>query len=41
MNPVDQRIPYLPTRVEGLARLASNLWWSWSPDARALFAAID
>jgi starch phosphorylase len=41
MNPVDQRIPYLPTRVEGLARLASNLWWSWSPDARALFAAVD
>ena len=41
MHPVDQRIPYLPTRVEGLARLASNLWWSWSPDARALFAAID
>jgi len=41
MHPVDQRIPYLPTRVEGLARLASNLWWSWSPDARALFAAVD
>ncbi len=37
----DQRIPYLPARVEGLAALAMNLSWSWSRDARALFRAID
>src|SRR5580765_8156400 len=35
------RIPYLPARVEGLADLAMNLWWSWSRDARALFHSID
>ncbi len=35
------RIPYLPARVEGLAALAMNLWWSWSRDARALFRRID
>ncbi len=35
------RIPYLPTRIEGLAALAMNLWWSWSREARALFQSID
>ena len=35
------RIPYLPVRIEGLASLAMNLWWSWSREARALFRAID
>jgi starch phosphorylase len=35
------RIPYLPTRVEGLAELAMNLWWSWSREARILFRSID
>lgn len=42
MNPVAaSRIPYLPVRVEGLASLALNLWWSWSKEARALFRSID
>ena len=41
MNALEQRIPYLPTRIEGLSRLATNLWWSWSPEARTLFGAID
>ncbi len=41
MTALDQRIPYLPTRIEGLSRLATNLWWSWSPEARTLFATID
>ena len=35
------RIPYLPTRIEGLASLAMNLWWSWSRGARLLFRSID
>jgi glycogen phosphorylase len=35
------RIPYLPPRIEGLASLASNLWWSWSTDARGVFRRID
>jgi glycogen phosphorylase len=35
------RIPYLPPRIEGLAALASNLWWSWSTDARVVFRRID
>ncbi len=35
------RIPYLPPRIEGLATLATNLWWSWSTDARQVFRRID
>ncbi|MFL5402785.1 MAG: alpha-glucan family phosphorylase, partial [Gemmatimonadales bacterium] len=35
------RIPYLPARIEGLADIAMNLWWSWSREARALFQSID
>ena len=34
-------IPYLPVRIEGLAAIAMNLWWSWNRDARALFRKID
>lgn len=34
-------VPYLPARIEGLAGLALNLWWSWNPGARALFGEID
>lgn len=34
-------IPYLPTRIEGLAAIATNLAWSWSREARALFRSID
>ena len=35
------RIPYLPPRIEGLATLATNLWWSWQLDARLVFRRID
>jgi starch phosphorylase len=31
----------LPPQLEGLRRLAYNLWWSWNPRARALFSRID
>jgi starch phosphorylase len=41
MSPLGLRIPYLPARLEGLARLAGNLWWSWHLDARAVLRVID
>ena len=31
----------VPPEFERLKQLACNLWWSWSPDARLLFATID
>jgi starch phosphorylase len=31
----------VPDRIEGLADLAYNLWWSWHPDARNLFKGLD
>ena len=31
----------LPPELEGLRRLAYNLYWSWHPQARALFARIN
>ena len=38
-------LPYpdlrLPPRLAGLARLAYNLYWTWHPEVRALFARID
>jgi starch phosphorylase len=34
-------IPYLPDRIQGLAAVATNLWWSWHLNARELFRAID
>jgi starch phosphorylase len=34
-------VNHLPERIQGLARLAYNLWWSWHPRARDLFRALD
>ena len=34
-------LPSLPPELAPLLDLARNLWWTWNPDARALFAAID
>jgi starch phosphorylase len=31
----------LPPQLEGLRRLAYNLWWSWNPQARSLFSRVD
>ncbi len=31
----------LPPRIERLAELAHNLWWSWHQDARDLFKMLD
>jgi len=33
--------PKLPTTIARLQELAYNLWWSWEPDAQALFTTID
>lgn len=33
--------PKLPAAIARLQDLAYNLWWSWEPDAQALYAAID
>ena len=31
----------LPERISRLEELAHNLWWSWSPEARAVFRSIS
>jgi starch phosphorylase len=41
MTTSEPRIPTLPERIGELATLATNLWWSWSRDARNLFRSID
>ena len=33
--------PKLPAAIARLQELAYNLWWSWEPDAQALYARID
>jgi starch phosphorylase len=33
--------PHLPTSLNRLWEVAHNLWWSWYPEARALFEALD
>src|SRR5713101_2604370 len=38
---VDLATLSLPPRIGRLTELAYNLWWSWHPQARELFAAID
>ena len=32
---------HLPPKLEGLRRIAYNLWWSWHPRARIMFSRID
>jgi starch phosphorylase len=31
----------IPPRLDGLRRLAYNLYWTWHPDVRALFGRVD
>jgi starch phosphorylase len=33
--------PIMPTRISRLYELAYNLWWSWCPEARALYSVLD
>lgn len=37
----DRYLPPLPPALAPLARLLGNLWWSWTPAARALVESID
>ncbi len=32
--------PIMPTRINRLYELAYNLWWSWHPEARALYSSL-
>src|SRR6266508_3881773 len=35
-------VPFrIPPALEGLRRLAYNLWWTWHPGARVLFSRLD
>lgn len=38
MTPLDDK---LPEKLNRLAELAYNLWWSWTPEARELFRRLD
>ncbi|TMF41908.1 MAG: DUF3417 domain-containing protein, partial [Chloroflexi bacterium] len=31
----------MPARISRLYELAYNLWWSWHPEARALYRKLD
>ena len=33
--------PIMPARISRLYELAYNLWWSWHPEARALYQKLD
>jgi starch phosphorylase len=33
--------PKIPERIGRLEELANNLWWSWHPEARNVFRALD
>ncbi len=41
MTHTEPRIPHLPDRIGGLAHIATNLWWSWSREARQVFRSVD
>jgi glycogen phosphorylase len=34
-------LPALPNALSGLRRILGNLWWTWTPQARALVESID
>ncbi|MCF8236028.1 MAG: alpha-glucan family phosphorylase [Bacteroidales bacterium] len=33
--------PFIPKKLEGLQRMANNLWWSWNYQAEELFSGMD
>jgi starch phosphorylase len=37
----NNNMPDIPKRIEGLNKLAYNLWWSWHNEARHLFKVLD
>ncbi|MEW5988709.1 MAG: alpha-glucan family phosphorylase [Chloroflexota bacterium] len=38
MIPIEEK---MPAKIRRLPELAYNLWWSWHPEARALFRRLD
>ncbi len=34
-------LPNLPSKIERLSELATNLFWTWTPEARTLFRQLD
>ncbi len=34
-------MPESPSRIGDLGALATDLWWSWHPEARSLFAELS
>ncbi len=34
-------VPKLPAELEPMRQMVYNLWWTWEPDARALFRHLD
>lgn len=41
MDAIETIFPNLPKRLEGLAEIAENLWWSWHPAGRMLFKKLN
>ena len=37
MDAFKGKFPHIPERISRLGELACNLWWSWHPEARAIF----
>jgi len=35
------KFPHMPDGISGLRDLAYNMWWSWNPEARALFKLLS
>ena len=38
---VKSLVEALPKRIQKLGVLAYNLWWTWQPDAQALFYKVE
>ena len=38
---IHDQFTHVPERISGLVDLAYNLWWSWNPEARALFKQVN
>jgi starch phosphorylase len=41
MDPFEGKFSYIPERISRLGELACNLWWSWHPEAKALFQMLS
>src|SRR5215469_16610677 len=41
MHTEEQLRAWLPGPLQPLATLATNLWWSWQPEAAKLFRSVD